>query len=143
MSTPTAIFAGNVTFAATANTFLQSSLVVTTQETYTVNKDRAYETLSVASNNYETLYESQDVANQVADTVYFYAHSNPSNFGTMRIYYTSGSADVQIAELRPGEWMFFPYHAQANHPDSSSLKVYNASPSSSVISVIYGESGSL
>lgn len=139
----TANFSANVTFAASANTFLQSQLSVTTQKTFTINQNRTFESVYIQSGSYETVYVSADDPGDVASTVYFYALSNAANTAPIDVYYVSASANVHISRLQPGEWMFFPYKSQANHPASSSIKLFNNSATGSIVSVIYGESGSL
>lgn len=141
-----ATFTAGATFTSTANNLLESTLNLTVSRAQTSNMDAGYNTIYIAANSTQSAYQSLDSAGSVAENAFVYVRNIATNDNSCDIHviYTSGSANIFIASMKPGDWMYLPYRRTINHPDSSSIKLVNKSAvSGSYLTVLYAESGSI
>lgn len=141
-----ATFTAGAIITSTANNLLESSLNLSSTRTQVSNKDALYSNLYIGAHSTQSAYVSLDPQNQVAEVAYVYVRSLPNNDPTciIEVMYQSASANIVIAKLEPGDWMYLPYKSQENKPEASSLKLVNKSAiSASYVTVLTAESGSL
>lgn len=137
-----ALFSATASFSSPSGQFLVGgALKLDHQRSQEFNKDTTYGNIYLTAGQTQDVYISSDTGASVAPLVYVYLQSSTGNSATnlVSVIYTTGSTDVTIGTLKPGEWMYLPYTRGAF--SSSSLKVTCAS--SANVAVLYAESGSL
>lgn len=134
----------SVTFQSALNNFFQgSALSISHQRTQAASSDTGFNTIDIDSGSYQDLYKTQDNTAGAPAIVYLYVQSLATNQDDINIVYRSASAEITIARLKPGDWMYMPYRPQGSAYNSSWVRAYNLSAvSESSVAVLFGESGS-
>lgn len=106
------------------------------------SKDTNYGNLYIAANQRQSIYAASDNGYPLAPITYIYARSSISNNASdvISVIYTTGSTDVRICSLKPGDWMYIPYTAGEDGYSSMSVEA-GATPAR--VEFLYAESGSV
>lgn len=137
-----ASFVATASFSSAIDNFLVgSALSLTRGKVQHFSKDTSWGNVYVGASATQKIYESSDEGASVAPITYVYAQASAANSEAVSIIYTSGSDNIQIGKLGPGEWMYIPFAAGAHQ--SSSLSVKAGSGGAANVAILFAESGSL